>query len=142
MNEGWYDTRKSNVTAGFFEVECESAEDGKFSTGKRHMRCWFRVIGGELDGEGFEERVPEFKVLAFAKALGITPSQDCPFFATEMLGKRFSVEVEMNTFNGLTTPRVKPSGIRWVNPPEGGPNSGSTPAAPTGDPKKTGETPF
>jgi len=144
MGEGWYDSRKSNVVAGFYEVEVESAEDGVFQTsGKRFMRCWFRVVGGELDGEGFEERVPEFKVIAFAKALGITPSQEVPFFTTEMLGKRFSVEVEMNTFNGQTTPRVKPGGIRWTNPPAGqvAPGSAPTASAP-GDPKKTGDTPF
>lgn len=137
----WYDSRQSNVrAAGFYEVECETAEDGAFKSGAPHLKAYFRVIGGEFDGEGFEEKMPEFKVVAFAKALGFTPSKEAPFFTNELVGKRFSVEVEMHVYQGQTSPRVKPGGIRWTNRP----GETSLPAAvqAPGDPQKAGDTPF
>lgn len=113
--EGFYDERETNVVAGFYEVEIEEADASVFKQSqKKCMRAYFRVLSGELAGEGFEEMMPVFKVLAFAKAMGRTVTKDSPIFAEDLRGQRFLIEVRMEEYQGRTNPRAMPGGIKLL----------------------------
>lgn len=116
----------SRVLPGRYRVVVEDVEADQSKAGNPMINLWFRIEGGEFDGQTLVDRLTItekalFRVVGFMQAIGLpTPKKRLQINPQKFLGQRLDVDVDDGEpYNG----RVKSEVRGYVRVPKGASNS-------------------
>src|SRR5690606_14023648 len=94
------DTSGARVKPGRYRVQVEDAELAKASSGNQMINLWFRIVGGEFNGQTLVDRLvltekSLFRVVGFMNAIGLpTPKKRIKVNLRKFIGKTLDVDVD------------------------------------------------
>jgi len=116
----------SRVAPGRYRVIVEDVEADQSKAGNPMINLWFRIQGGEFDGQTLVDRLTVtekalFRVVGFMQAIGLpTPKKRIQIVPQKFLGQVLDVDVDDGEpYNG----RVKSEVRGYVRVPKGQQNS-------------------
>lgn len=97
-----------------YRVVVEDVEPDKSNAGNPMINVWFRIIGGEFDGQTIVDRLTItekalFRVVNFLSAIGMpTPKKELKIQPRTFIGKRLDIDVEDGEpYNGRVKSEVR-----------------------------------
>lgn len=104
----------SRVAPGRYRVQVEDVEATKSQAGNPMVNLWFRVIGGEFDGQTVVDRLTLsdkalFRVVGFMQSIGLpTPKKRLKLNIRSWVGKVLDIDVEDGEpYNGRVRSEVR-----------------------------------
>ncbi|AWN07813.1 single strand DNA binding protein [Microbacterium phage Hendrix] len=104
----------ARVTPGRYRVVVEDVEPDQSKAGNPMINLWFRIIGGDFDGQTLVDRLTVtekalFRVVAFLNAIGLpTPKGKIQINPQKFLGQRLEVDVDDGEpYNGRVKSEVR-----------------------------------
>lgn len=90
----------ARVLPDTYRVQVEDAEMTKAQSGNDMINLWFRIVGGEFDGQTVVDRLvltekSMFRVVGFMQAIGLpTPKRRLKLNLRQFIGKTLDIEVD------------------------------------------------
>jgi hypothetical protein len=105
----------ARVTPGRYRVVVEDVEQDKSKTGGNPMiNVWYKIIGGEFDGQTLIDRLTItekalFRVVGFMQAIGLpTPKKKLQINPRRFLGQKLDVDVDDGEpYNGRVKSEIR-----------------------------------
>ena len=104
----------SRVAPDRYRVQVEDVEATKSQAGNPMVNVWFRIIGGEFDGQTIVDRLTLsekalFRVVGFMQAIGLpTPKKRLKLNIRQFVGKVLDIDVEDGEpYNGRIRSEVR-----------------------------------
>ena len=104
----------SRVAPDRYRVQVEDVEATKSQAGNPMVNVWFRIIGGEFDGQTIVDRLTLsekalFRVVGFMQAIGLpTPKKRLKLNIRQFVGKVLDIDVEDGEpYNGRVKSEVR-----------------------------------
>jgi len=108
------DRMGSRVPQGTYVVVVDDAEPAESQAKNPMVNLWFRITGGEFDGQTITDRLvltekSLFRVVAFMQAVGLpTPRQRIKVNIRQFIGKRLLIDVsDGEPYNGRIRSEVR-----------------------------------
>ena len=108
------DRMGAHVFPGRYRVQVEDVEAEKSKAGNPMINLWYRIIGGEFDGQVLIDRITItekslFRVVGFMNAIGLpTPKKQIKVNPQRFLGQVLDVEVDDGEpYNGRVKSEVR-----------------------------------
>ena len=104
----------ARVAPGRYRVQVEDAESAESAAKNPMVNLWFRIVGGDFDGQTIVDRLvlterSLFRVVGFMQALGLpTPKKRLKLNLNQFVGRTLEIDVEDGEpYNGRVKSEVR-----------------------------------